>query len=86
MASVSWGEIAPAAAARSLAGVYAAGNEVALHAAIASAINTAIAAGLYTTTVACAAYSALSIQNQINLLNGLGYGVAYAGSTLTLTW
>ena len=46
MAAVSWGEVAPAAAARALAGSYVSGTETALHAAIASAINTAIASPL----------------------------------------
>jgi hypothetical protein len=86
MANVSFGEIAPSAGARSLAAGYATGNEIALHAAIASAINTAIAGGLYTTTVACSAYSAQSVENQMNLCSGLGYTASYSGTTLTLSW
>lgn len=86
MANVSFGEIAPAAGARSLATAYASGNEVALHAAIASAVNTAIAGGLFTTTVSCSAYSAQSTENQMNLCSGLGYTVSYSGTTLTLSW
>ena len=86
MANVSFGEIAPAAGARSLATAYLSGNEIALHAAIASAINTAIASNLFTCTVACSGYSAQSIENQMGLCSGLGYGVAFATTTLTLTW
>jgi hypothetical protein len=86
MANVSFGEIAPAAGARSLATAYATGNEVALHAAIASAVNTAISSSLYTTTVACSAYSAQSIENQMSLCSGLGYTASYSGTTLTLSW
>lgn len=86
MAMTSWGEIIPASAARSLAGSFATGNEVALHAAIATAVNAAIASLLFTTTVACAAYSAQSIQNQMLLCEGLGYTVAYSVTTLTLSW
>jgi hypothetical protein len=86
MAAVSWGEIIPASAARELSGVYASGTEYALHAAIASAVNTAITTGLTTTTVACSSYTQSQIQNQMNLLQGMGYTAAYSGTTLTVTW
>jgi hypothetical protein len=86
MANVSFGEIAPAAGARSMASAYVTGNEIALHAAIASTINTAIASNLYTCTVACSAYTASQIENQMSLCSGLGYTVSYATTTLTLTW
>ena len=86
MANVSFGEIAPSAGARSMAAGYASGNEIALHAAIASAINTAIASNLYTCTVACSGYSAQSIENQMSLCSGLGYTASYSGTTLTLSW
>lgn len=86
MAMVSWGEIAPASAARSLATAFASGTESALHAAIASAVNTAIANKLFTTTVAGAAYSASAIQNQMVLCEGLGYTVSYSTTTITLSW
>ena len=86
MANVSFGEIAPAAGARSLAAAYASGNEIALHAAIASAINTAIASNLFTCTVACSGYTASQIENQMSLCSGLGYGASFASPTLTLTW
>lgn len=86
MAAVSFGEIVPAAGARMLSGVYASGTEYALHAAIASAINTAITTGLTTTTVACSAYTQSQIENQMNLIQGLGYVAAYSGTTLTVTW
>jgi|HubBroStandDraft_2_1064218.scaffolds.fasta_scaffold07370_7 hypothetical protein len=86
MAAVSFGEIAPAAGARSLATSYASGNETALHAAIATQINSAITSGLFTCTVACSAYSAQSVENQMNLCSGLGYTVSYSGTTLTLSW
>lgn len=86
MASVSWGEIAPAAAARSLSGSYVSGSETALHAAIASAINTAIASNLFTATQALGSYTASQMQNQMLILEGLGYTAAYSGTTLTITW
>ena len=86
MAMTSWGEIAPASAARSLAGSYASGTETALHAAIATAINTAIASGLFTTTVLASAYTSQQIQNQMVLCEGLGYTVSYSVSTITLSW
>ena len=86
MATVSFGEIAPAAGARSLAAAFLTGNEVALHAAIATAVNAAIASNLYTTTVACSGYSAQSIENQMSLCSGLGYTASFSGTTLTLSW
>ena len=88
MASVSWGEIAPAAAARSLAGSFASGTETALHAAIATAINAAIASGLFTTTVSASSYVTIpvAIQSQMVLLEGLGYTVSYSGTTITISW
>ena len=88
MAAVSWGEVAPAAAARALAGSYVSGTETALHAAIASAINTAIASGLFTTTVSAASYVTIphAIQNQVNVLSGLGYTASYSGTTITVSW
>jgi hypothetical protein len=86
MANVSFGEVAPAAGAHSLSAGYATGNEVALHAAIATAVNAQIALNAYTCTVACSAYSAQSIENQMNLCSGLGYTASYSGTTLTLSW
>jgi len=86
MATVSWGEIAPAAAARALAGSYASATETALHAAIATAVNAAIASGLFTTTVAASAYTASMVQNQMVLCEGLGYTVSYSGTTITISW
>ena len=85
MASVSWGEIAPAAAARALSG-FASATEAALHAAIATAVNAAIASGLFTTTVAASAYTASMVQNQMVLCEGLGYTVSYSGTTITISW
>ena len=86
MATPSFGEIAPAPGARNMSAQFASGNEVALHAAIATAINAAIASNLYTCTVACSAYSAQSIENQMSLCSGLSYTVAFSGTTLTLSW
>lgn len=86
MAMTSWGEIAPAQAARSLAGSFSSGTEVALHAAIATAINAAIASGLFTTTVSASAYTASQVQNQMLLCEGLGYTVSYSVTTITLSW
>lgn len=86
MASVSWGEIAPAAAARAIAGSFASATEIALHAAIATAINLALTTGLFTTTVAASAYTASMVQNQMVLLEGLGYTVSYSGTTITVSW
>lgn len=86
MANVSFGEIAPAAGARSLAAAFLTGNEVALHAAIATAINAQIALNAYTCTVACSGYSAQSVENQMSLCSGLGYTASYSGTTLTLSW
>lgn len=86
MATVSWGSIPPAAAASAESNSFVTANEIALHVAIANAINTAIAAKLSTTTVACAAYTAPMIQNQMLLCEGLGYTVAYSVTTLTLSW
>lgn len=88
MATVSWGEVAPAAAARSLSGSFVSGTETALHAAIATAINAAIASGLFTTTVSASSYVTIpqAIQNQVNLLSGLGYTASYSGTTITVSW
>ena len=55
-------------------------------AAIATAVNAAIASGLFTTTVACSGYSAQSVQNQMILCEGLGYTASYSTTTLTLSW
>lgn len=87
MAAVSFGEIAPAGAARAMAG-FASGSELALHAAIATAINSAIASGLFTTTVSASSYLTIptSIQNQMVLMEGLGYTVSYSGTTITISW
>jgi len=86
MATPSFGEISPAPGARNMSAQFASGNETALHAAIATAINAAIASNLYTCTVACSGYSAQSIENQMSLCSGLSYTVAFSGTTLTLSW
>lgn len=85
MALISCNEMIPAFNARLVAQQFAQGDNT-LQAACATAINAAIAASAFTCTVACAAFTALNIQDKIVLLSSLGYGVSYSGSTLTLTW
>lgn len=85
MAELTKNEIVPAFNARLIAQNFAQGDNT-LQANVATAINAAIAAGNFTCTVACAAFSALNIQEKMTLLASLGYGTTYATSTLTLTW
>lgn len=63
-----------------------AGGDVPLQIAIQAVIETAIAAGLFTTTISLSAYTPLQIQAQMEILRGLGYTVSYSGSTLTISW
>jgi hypothetical protein len=70
---------------RSLAGQKNAGDQPVQNA-IDVAINTAINGGLFTCTVSVSGYAALDIQNNMNILSQLGYGVSLSSTTLTLTW
>lgn len=85
MALISANEIIPAFNARLVAQQFSQGDNT-LQANIATSINAAVASGLFTCTVACAAFTPLNIQDKIVLLTSLGYGMSYSGSTLTLTW
>lgn len=62
-------------------------GEAIIQLAIVNAIITAVTSGLRTATVSAGGtYTDAQIQNQMNTLIGLGYGVSYSGTTLTLTW
>lgn len=85
MALFATNEVIPAFNARLVAQQFSQGDNT-LQANIATAINAAVASGLFTCTVACATFSALNVQEKIGMLNSLGYGTSYSVSTLTLTW
>lgn len=85
MALITCNEIVPAFNARLIAQQFSQGDNT-LQANVATAINAAVASGLFTCTVACAGFAALVVQEKMTLLASLGYGTSYATSTLTLTW
>lgn len=86
----SWSPIPPAQAARQNSQIYAnaqATNSVtALQQAVSVAVNTAIAAGLFTTTVSAASYPAAAVQAILLELAEVGYTSSYSTSTITLSW
>jgi hypothetical protein len=54
--------------------------------AIDTAINTAIAAGLFTCTVSVTGKAAQDIQNNMSILQAMGYVVSLATTNLTVSW
>lgn len=85
MDSIALGNICGAQRAHNLSQLQG-GNDQPVEGAISAALNTAIASGLFTTTVSMSSYSAQDTQNWIQILNGLSYTTSYSGSTLTISW
>jgi hypothetical protein len=89
-AIASWSPIPPAQAARQNSQIYAnaqATNSVtALQQAVSVAVNTAIAAGNFTTTVSASSYPAAAVQAILLELAEVGYTASYSTSTITLSW
>lgn len=85
MAILTGGNIPTAPWANMVAGQKASGNEP-LTNTVAVAINVAIHAGLFSTTVSVSGISSAFIQDMTNQLQALGYGVSIASTTLTITW
>jgi hypothetical protein len=54
--------------------------------AVATAIANAAATGVYTTTVATAAYANVLVQLMIKRLVDMGYTATLSGTTLTVNW
>lgn len=88
MAMLTWTQIPGAQGAREFSTLNAAtaSSDQAVQAAIVTAINTAVASGLYTCTASMSGKAQADIQYWMGLLSGLGYTVSYSGTTLTLTW
>ncbi len=61
-------------------------GDIPIQIAIAAVIVTAIAAGLFTTTIDLSSYTQLQINTQMEVLRGLGYDISYAVSTLTINF
>jgi hypothetical protein len=61
-------------------------SDVPVQIVIDNAINTAIAAGLYTCTASMTGFTALNIQTNMGMLTALGYNVTLSGTTLTVRW
>lgn len=89
-AIASWSSVPPAQAARQTAQVYAngtnSGSELAFNQALSTTLNSAITSGLFTTTQSTSGYGASVIQNQMLMLEEMGYTVSYSGTTLTISW
>lgn len=85
MALDNYGIYCQAGIARSLSAQIG-GGDVALQLLVDNAVNTAIAAGLFTCTASMAGQSAQNIQVNMNMLSGMGYTVSLSGTTLTLKW
>lgn len=79
------GLIPQAQIARELASS-AANTEIVLLLAVAATLKTAITSGLFTTTQSVTGKAAVDIQQIMNMLENLGYTVALAGTTLTISW
>lgn len=61
-------------------------SDVPVQVAIDNAINTAIAAGLYTCTASMSGFTAFNIQTNMRMLSDMGYNVTLSGTTLTVRW
>lgn len=89
MAIAFWGQFPQAQEARLLAqlkNTSASGNDQPVQNTIDVAINTAINSGLFSTTASMSGIAAQDVQNMMGILNGLGYVISYAGTTLTISW
>ena len=79
------GLIPTATYARSMASKLNAGDQPAQNV-MADAILTAVNLGLFTADGSVSGYGAEDIQNVMNTLSNLGYGVSLSSTTLTATW
>ncbi len=82
--------IPPAQAARFSSQQYANGtatnSELALVQAVSVALNTAIAAGLFSASASASGYGQLLINDVLLMLTNMGYTVSYSGTTITFMW
>lgn len=79
------GPLCAAPFARSLASIKAGGDQPTINA-IDVAVNTAINSGLFSATASVSGLSSQDIQNNMNMLQQLGYTVTISGTTMTISW
>lgn len=85
MAILTGGIIATAPVARMLAGNLNSGDQP-IQQVVATALNSAINSGTFSTTSSMSGYSAQNIQNVMLAMEGLGFTVSLSGTTLTYSW
>lgn len=89
MALVANGFIPEARIANALAGSqggFSGTSDVDLQFDIASALLTAVDGGLFSCTVSVTSFAAADLQNEMGILQALGYTVSLSSTTLTIKW